>query len=113
MRDLRKYWQEIREIEKSLPEFVWLMSLDNPSRGQTGGCIAQVAAAAAARLLHAKSHGLATDPAVQAHTTADAAAKHAERALRRIDAGSGAGDAPDREPTRRFSHVLARATVPS
>jgi hypothetical protein len=53
MRDLRKYWQEIREIEKSLPEFVWLTSLDNAPRGQRGGCIAQVAAAAAARLLHA------------------------------------------------------------
>ena len=40
-----------------------------------------------------------------------AAAKHAERALRRTDAGSGAGDASDREPTRRFSHVLARRIV--
>ena len=76
MRDLRKYWQEIREIEKSLPEFVWLMSVDNPSRGQTGGCTAQVTAAAAARLLHAKSHRLATDGEIQAHQTAEDEAKH-------------------------------------
>lgn len=76
MRDLRKYWQEIREIEKSLPEFVWLMSLDNSPRGQRGGCIAQVAAAAAARLLHAKLHRLATDEEIQAHQTAEDEAKH-------------------------------------
>jgi hypothetical protein len=76
MRDLRKYWHEIREIEKSLPEFVWLMSLDNPSRGQRGGCIAQVAGVTAARLLHAKSHRLATDDEVEAHQTSEYAAKH-------------------------------------
>lgn len=74
MRDLRKYWQEIREIEKSLPECVWLMSLGNP-RGQKAGCIAQVPAAAAARLLHAKSHRLATDEEMQAHQAAQAEAK--------------------------------------
>jgi hypothetical protein len=75
MRDLRKYWQEIRAVEKSLPEFVWLMSLEDPPRGQRGGCIAQVAAAAAARLLHAKSHRLATDEEIQAHQTAQDEAK--------------------------------------
>ena len=75
MRDLRKYWQEIRAIEKSLPEFVWLMSLDNSPRGPQGGCIAQVAAAAAARLLHAKSHRLAADEEIQAHQTAQDGAK--------------------------------------
>jgi hypothetical protein len=75
MRDLRKYWQEIRESEKSLPEFVWLMSLGNAPRGQKGGSIAQVAAAAAARLLHAKSHRLATDDEIQAHQTAEDQAK--------------------------------------
>lgn len=74
MRDLRKYWQEIREIENSLPECVWLTSLGHP-RGQKAGCIAQVAAAAAARLLHAKSHRLATDEEMQAHQTAQDEAK--------------------------------------
>ena len=75
MRDLRKYWQEIREIEKGLPEFVWLMSLDHPPRGQTGGSMAQVPAAAAARLLHAKSHRLAAGEEIQAHQTAQDEAK--------------------------------------
>jgi hypothetical protein len=75
MRDLRKYWQEIREIEKSLPEFVWLISSDHPPREQNGGCMAQVAAAAAARLLHAKSHRLAADEEIQAHQTAENEAK--------------------------------------
>jgi len=76
MRDLRKYWQEVREIEKSLPESVWLMSLDNSPRGKKGGCIAQVMAAAAARLLHAKSHRLATAEEIQAHQAAEDEAKH-------------------------------------
>jgi hypothetical protein len=75
MRDLRKYWLEIRETEKSLPEFVWLMSFDNPARGQRGGSIAQVGAGAAARLLHAKSHRLATEDEIQVHQTAEDKAK--------------------------------------
>lgn len=75
MRDLKKYWQEISAMEKSLPEFVGLMSLDHPPRGQTGGSIAQVAAAAAARLLHSKSHRLAAGEEIQAHQAAEAEAK--------------------------------------
>lgn len=74
MRDLRKYWQEIRKIEKSLPEFVWLMSLGHPPRW-TGGSMAQVAAASAARLLHAQSHRLAADEEIQAHQAAEDEAK--------------------------------------
>jgi hypothetical protein len=75
MRDLRKYWQEVRAIEKSLPECVWLMSLGDPPRGQTGGCMAQAAAAAAARLLHAKSHRLAAEEEIRAHQAAQEEAK--------------------------------------
>jgi hypothetical protein len=37
-----------------------------------------------------------------------AAAKHAEGALRRIDAASGSGDAPDRGTNRRFDATPAR-----
>jgi hypothetical protein len=74
MRDLRKYWQEIREIEKSLPEFVWLTSLGHAA-GQTGGSMAQVASAAAARLLHAQSHRLAADEEIQAYQAAEGEAK--------------------------------------
>jgi len=76
MRDLRKYWQEVREIETSLPEFVWLMSMDNRPLGQRGGCIAQVAAATGARLLYARSHRLATDEEIEAYQTAQDEVKH-------------------------------------
>jgi len=67
MPDLKKYWQEIRAIEKSLPAEVWLVSLQNLAKGQVGGAIVEVAAAIAAKLLHAKSQRLATDEEIEAH----------------------------------------------
>ena len=67
MPDLRKYWQEIRAIEKSLPAEVWLVSLQNLAKGQVAGSIVEVAAAVAAKLLHAKSQRLATDQEIEAH----------------------------------------------
>jgi hypothetical protein len=67
MADLRKYWQELRAIEAGLEEFVWLMSVANPSKGQVGGSMVEVAAALAAKLLYAKSHRLATDEETEAH----------------------------------------------
>jgi hypothetical protein len=66
MRDVRQYWQEIRTIQSTLPEFVWLAS---------GGCIVQVSAPQAARLLHAKSHRLATEAEIEAHHAAEEAQK--------------------------------------
>jgi hypothetical protein len=67
MPDLKKYWQEIRAIEKSLPAEVWLVSLQNLARGQTAGSMVETAAAVAAKLLHAKSQRLATEEEIQAH----------------------------------------------
>jgi hypothetical protein len=67
MRDLRQYWQEVRTLERSLPEFVWLMSLEDPKRGMVGGRMAEVGAAAAAQLLHARSHRMATEEEIAAH----------------------------------------------
>lgn len=55
MRDLQQYWQEIRAIENGLPQFVWVIAED---------CLIEVARAVAARLLHAKSHRLATEEEV-------------------------------------------------
>jgi len=60
MRDLKRYWKEVRELERNLPAYVWLMSLEDPLRDQAGGTLAEVPAAAAAKLLHAKSHRPAT-----------------------------------------------------
>ena len=67
MPDLKKYWQEIRAIEKSLPAEVWLVSLQNLAKGHVGGAIVEVASAVAAKLLYAKSQRLATDEEVEAH----------------------------------------------
>ena len=67
MRDLKKYWKEVRELEKTLAGDVWLMSLDDPWRGLTGGVVSEVPAVEAAKLLHSKSHRLATEEEVEAH----------------------------------------------
>ena len=67
MPDLKKYWDDVRSIETGLPEFVWLMSLQNPAKGQVGGRISQVSAQVAARLIHAKSHRIAAEEETQAH----------------------------------------------
>jgi hypothetical protein len=73
MPDVRRYWQEIRAIEKTLPEFVWLAGVD--SRGS----IVEVAAARAAHLLHAKSHRFATEEEVAARKAEEAAVKESVR----------------------------------
>ncbi len=56
MFNLKKYWQALREIEKTLPQYVWLYS--------QGGLV-EVVAAVAARLLQVKSHRLATPEEIQ------------------------------------------------
>jgi hypothetical protein len=67
MADLRQYWQEVRALERTLPEFVWLMSLEDPKRGMVGGRMAEVGAAAGAALLHMRSHRKATEEEIAAH----------------------------------------------
>ncbi len=75
MRDLQRYWQEIHAIESGLPQFVWVIAED---------CLIEVARAVAARLLHAKSHRLATEDEVEARKVREAkAAKEAEAERRR------------------------------
>jgi hypothetical protein len=65
MRDLRRYWQEVRELAATLPEFVRLVSAN--------GCLIEVAANLAARLLLAKSHRIATEDEVRAGAAKDVA----------------------------------------
>jgi hypothetical protein len=67
MFDLRKYWQEVRAIENGLAPTVWLVSIENRAKGQVGGRMAESTAAVASRLLHSKSHRLATDEEVRVH----------------------------------------------
>jgi len=75
MPDLKKYWQEVRAIEATLGDSVWLTSVGEAKRGQAGGSVAEVPAAAAARLLHAKSHRMATEAEIQQYLDREQAAK--------------------------------------
>jgi hypothetical protein len=67
MADLKQYWQEVRALERSLPEYLWLMSIDDAKRDMVGGRMAEVGAAQAAQRLHARSHRMATDDEIAAH----------------------------------------------
>lgn len=67
MRDLRQYWQEVRALQRSLPEFIWLMSVEDAKRGMVGGRMAEVGAAQAAQLLHGNTYRMATDEEIAAH----------------------------------------------
>jgi hypothetical protein len=65
MRDLRKYWRDVRTLAASLPAFVWVVSED--------GCLVEAAAEVAAKLLIVKSHRLATEDEIRARSEAEAA----------------------------------------
>jgi len=73
MLDLRRYWQEVRTLERALPEFVWLMGIEDPLRRLAAGGPVEVPAARAAQLLHEKSHRAATDEEIAAHLAREAA----------------------------------------
>jgi hypothetical protein len=83
MRDVRQYWREIRALAASLPEFVWLAGAD----GQAA-FVTQVPAETAARLLHAKSHRLATPEEVEAHLACEAERERQARAEERRRKGT-------------------------
>jgi hypothetical protein len=70
MRDIRQYWREVRALEARLPEHVWLVS---------GNAVAQVTAAAAAPLIHAETHRIATDEEIAAHHSAESETKQRMR----------------------------------
>jgi len=78
MPDVKRYWQEVRAIERSLPKFVWMVSVEDSLRGRAGGSIAEVSAGHAAPLLHAKSHRLAAEDEVRAHRSGEESVKKAE-----------------------------------
>ena len=77
MRDIRRYWQEVRALEASLPEFVWLVDID-------GSAPVETSAGRAAQLLLAKSHRLASDDELGAKREEElAAGKELQRSVRR------------------------------
>lgn len=77
MRDLQKYWQEIRTLQNSLPNPVWLVSLEDGKRGMRGGRLVEASAETAAKLLHANSHRRATDEEIEAYRSQQAEAQRA------------------------------------
>ena len=85
MRILQEYWREVRELERTLPDFVWLMSLEDPQRGHVGGVLAEVPAESAAKFLHAKSHRVATPEEItlHLHQSSEAARQELHEGLRR------------------------------
>jgi hypothetical protein len=54
MRDIRRYWKEVRDLAASLPEFVSLVDVE-------GSAPVEVSARRAAQLLLAKSHRMASE----------------------------------------------------
>jgi len=68
MRDIRRYWAEVRALEASLPEFVWLVDVE-------GSAPVEVSARRAAQLLLAKSHRVASDDELSAQREMEAIAK--------------------------------------
>ena len=83
-RDIREYWREIRAMEGTLPEFVWLVSTEV----NAGEFVTEVPAAVAARLLKAKSHRMATNEELEAHHAREAEALKQARCerMRRLGA---------------------------
>lgn len=77
MPDVKRYWQEVRAIERGLPKFLWIVSIGDSLRGRVGGSIAEVSAAHAGPLLHAKSHRVATEDEIHAHRAGEESVKRA------------------------------------
>jgi hypothetical protein len=78
MRDIRRYWKEVRDLEASLPEFVSLVDVE-------GSVPVEVGARLAAQLLLAKSHRVASEEELGAQRAKEVAAGKALKrdALRR------------------------------
>jgi len=67
VRDIRRYWKEVRDLEASLPEFVWLVDVE-------GSAPVEVSARLAAQLLLAKSHRAASEEELGVQRTKEVAA---------------------------------------
>jgi hypothetical protein len=77
MRDIRRYWQEVRALQATLPEFVWLVDVE-------GSAPVEVSAARAAQLLLAKSHRVASEEELSVQRAKEVVAgKNRQRDARR------------------------------
>ena len=64
---VREYWAAVRKIEADLPEFVWVVSMEDPLRGLIGVQTTQVTREMAAKAIHEKRARLATSAEISAH----------------------------------------------
>ncbi|MEO5926681.1 MAG: hypothetical protein ABIR70_22905 [Bryobacteraceae bacterium] len=67
---IQQYWKDVRKLEETLPAVVWLV-------GTAVGAppfVTEVASDVAAKMLHAKSHRVASEEEVAAQRTNDASA---------------------------------------
>jgi hypothetical protein len=97
VRDIRRYWGEVRALEASLPEFVWLVDVE-------GSDPVEVSARQAAQLLLAKSHRVASEEELKVQRAKElVAGKELQRKRRRregvvlVACGEG-GDSGDSQP---------------
>ena len=73
IRDIQQYWREIRQIEATLDDFVWLAPAHPKPIGKAVEVHpVEVPGATAAHLLHQKSHRVATKEEVEAHRAREA-----------------------------------------
>ncbi len=95
---IQQYWKDLRSLEATLPEFVWLVA--TPAGAPP--VVTQAAAAIAAKWLHAKTHRVATDEEVAQLRADDAAAvKQAKQErMRRSGAAVVVVDEAPSEPAR-------------
>ncbi len=83
IRNIQQYWREIRELEATLDDFVWLMPTQ-PGRARGNGNAAtvqpvEVSGATAARLLYQKSHRFATAEEIEAYRAREAGLNRAAK----------------------------------
>ena len=64
----REFWAAVREQAAALPEdWYYVISVDDPSRCVVGGAVSQVSRQAAAELIVARTHRLATAEEIEQH----------------------------------------------
>jgi hypothetical protein len=104
---IQQYWKDRRMLEATLPEFVWLVA----TAAGAPPFVTQAAAGLAAKLLHAKSHRVASDEEVEAHHVHDATALKQARQERMRKSGAAVvvvKDVPVEEPPATSAPVPRR-----
>ena len=92
MRDIRRYWKEVRALETSLPEFVWLVDVE-------GSAPVEVGAGRAAQLLIAKSHRVASEDELSSQREKEVVArKERQKDSRRREGVAVLGPNRDSQP---------------